>query len=141
MIKKLDKLQVSLIVGYVLLVILMLALPYREAIATGEIKNGYRHLINWLIIGYSTRIVLNSFGWELFGIEKHLFAIIGLELSGVYVKLFIFKENYNAIFSGILGEVITIVIFCGLVYLDKTLYYTGNKKDYEISMDKFEQED
>lgn len=130
--RRFDNIQISIVVILLLLVTVMLFVPYREYIDTGELKYGYRHLINWCVIIYAIRLSLHSFGWEVFYVERHLLGIVILELSGVYMKAFIMKSKYELIVSGILGEIAVVTLFCIIMYLDKTLYFTGNKKGLEL---------
>lgn len=130
--RKLDNIQISIIIITIMLVIVMLFVPYREYIDTGELKYGYRHLVNWSIVIYAIRLSLHSFGWEVFYIERHILGIVILELSGVYMKAFIMKSNYNLVVSGIMAEIAVVIIFCVIMFIDKTLYFTGNKKELDL---------
>lgn len=127
---KFDRVQVMATILLILLIIIMFAVPYRSSSLTEQPVYGYKSFFNWVIVIYSIRIYLHLFGFEIYNMVGNIYGLLGVFVAGFILKAFFFKsENTIILWGGIGLEFLMLILFIGILFLDRMIYETGNKKN------------
>lgn len=126
---KLDGMQWLLIISVVIAMILLFAFPYKYNSLTETTKYGYNAILHWIILAYLIRIVLHSFGFEVYNLNGNLIGVSIIMAVSIYFKVFIGKgENIEVMWLGVIMPVLGILVVLGAVLLDRFTYSMEREK-------------